>query len=262
MAIHSSARIADTARVDERAEIGADVEIGPFCIVEGEVSIGPRSQLESHVVVKRWTTLGTDNQISTGTVLGTDPLDKNFSGERSYLTIGNGNRIREHYTISRGTEPESTTEIGDENYIMTSGHIAHNCKIGSGNIICSCALVAGHVEIEDHVFISGGVLVHQHSKIGRLALISGNARVHQDTAPYFIYSDFKIRPRAVNVIGLQRAGFQDEEIRRLKRAFNFLFRSGLSISAALEQIEREVPDEHTRHLVSFVRRSKRGICRR
>ena len=262
MAIHPRARIADTARVDERAEIGADVEIGHFCVVDEEVSIGSRSQLESHVVVKRWTTLGTDNQISTGTVLGTDPLDENFSGERSYLKIGNGNRIREHYTISRGTEPESTTEIGDENYIMTSGHIAHNCKIGSRNIICSCALVAGHVEIEDHVFVSGGVLVHQYSKIGRLALISGNTRVHQDTAPYFIYSDFKIRPRAVNIIGLQRAGFQTEEIRRLKRAFNVLFRSGLSINAALEQIEQEISDEHTRHLVAFVRRSKRGICRR
>ena len=262
MAVHPSARIAETACVAERAQIEADVEIGHFCVVEKDVSIGPRSRLEPHVVIKRWTTLGADNQISTGTVLGTAPLDKNFSGKRSYLKIGNGNHIREHYTISRGTDPESTTQIGDGNYIMTSGHIAHNCRIGSENVICSCALIAGHVEIEDRVFISGGVLVHQYSKIGRLALISGNTRVHQDTAPYFIYSDFKIRPRAVNVIGLQRAGFQEDEIRHLKQAFHILFRSGLSIHDALEHIEQEIPDEHTRHLVEFVRRSKRGICRR
>ena len=262
MAIHPSARIAETARIADGAEIGADVEIGHFSIVEDDVSIGPRTKLEPHVVVKRWTTLGADNQISSGTVLGTDPLDKNFSGERSYLKIGKGNRIREHYTISRGTDPESTTEIGDGNYVMTSGHIAHNCRIGSDNVICSCSLIAGHVEIEDRVFISGGVLVHQYSKIGRLALISGHTRVHQDTPPYFIYSDFKIRPRAVNLVGLRRAGFDDDEIRRLKRAFHILFRSELSIDAALEKIEQEIPDEHTRHLVDFVRRSKRGICRR
>ena len=262
MAIHTTAHVAETARVSEGAEIGANVEIGHFCVVEKDVSIGSRSRIEPHVVIKRWTTLGSDNQISTGTVLGTDPLDKNFSGKRSYLKIGNGNRIREHYTISRGTDPESTTEIGNDNYIMTSGHIAHNCRVGSDNVICSGALIAGHVEIEDRVFISGGVLVHQYSKIGRLALISGNTRVHQDTAPYFIYSDFKIRPRTVNVVGLQRAGFTVEEIRRIKRAFQILFRSGLSIDAALRQIEKEISDEHTKHLVEFVRRSERGICRR
>ena len=101
------------------------------------------------MVVKRWTTLGSDNKISAGTILGTDPLDKSFMGKRSYLHIGNGNTIREHYTISRGTEAESVTEIGDGNYIMTSGHIAHNCKVGSNNVICSCTLIAGYVEIED-----------------------------------------------------------------------------------------------------------------
>ena len=97
-------------------------------------------------------------------MLGTDPLDKNFTGARSYLRIGNGNKIREHYTISRGTPPESATEIGDGNYIMTSGHIAHNCKIGNQTVIASCALLGGYVEVEDQAFISGGVLVHQYSK--------------------------------------------------------------------------------------------------
>src|SRR6201985_149392 len=148
----SSATIASTARVHPDATVGPRTRIGEFCVVEQDVAIGADCLLEPYVFVKRWTTLGDGNEISAGTVLGTDPLDKNFKGDRSYLRIGNGNRIREHYTVSRGTQPESVTAIGDGNYIMTSGHIAHNCAIGSNTVIASCALVAGHVEVEDNAF--------------------------------------------------------------------------------------------------------------
>src|SRR5260370_37182883 len=144
MPIDPSAVVASTARVHPDAVIGPRVVIGDFAIVEQDVIIGADTKLEPYVFVKRWTTLGERNEISAGTVLGTDPLDKNFSGARSYLKIGNGNRIREHYTISRGTAPESETIIGNENYIMTSGHIAHNCKIGDHTVIPSCALVAAY----------------------------------------------------------------------------------------------------------------------
>src|SRR6202162_5616036 len=184
--------IAPTARVDSRAQLGEGVQIGEYCVIEPDVVIGPGCRLEPYVYVKRWTTLGEANEISAGTVLGTDPLDKNFTGERSYLRIGARNKIREHYTISRGTQPESVTEIGDDNYIMTSGHIAHNCKVGSNTVIASCALVAGYVEVEDQVFISGGVVVHQYSRIGRLAMIGGNSRVNLDVPPFFMYSDFNV----------------------------------------------------------------------
>jgi UDP-N-acetylglucosamine acyltransferase len=142
-----SAQIAPTARVHPDAQIAAGVVVGDFAIVEQDCAIGAGTVLEPYVYVKRWTTLGERNQVSAGTVLGTDPLDKNFTGERSYLRIGDGNIIREHYTVSRGTAPESETVIADENYIMTSGHIAHNCRIGNRTVIASCALVAGHVEI-------------------------------------------------------------------------------------------------------------------
>ncbi|MGA7235587.1 MAG: acyl-ACP--UDP-N-acetylglucosamine O-acyltransferase, partial [Bryobacteraceae bacterium] len=140
MSVCRSATIAHTARVHPDAVIGPGARIGEFCIVEADVAIGPECVLEPYVYVKRWTTMGERNEISAGTVLGTDPLDKGFTGERSFLKIGNGNKIREHYTISRGTKPESVTEIGDGNYIMTSGHIAHNCKIGNNTVIASCAL--------------------------------------------------------------------------------------------------------------------------
>jgi len=261
MPIDPSAQVAPTARVHPGAVVGPGVVIGDFAIIEEGVVIGAESRLEPYVYIKRWTTLGQRNQISAGTVLGTDPLDKGFSGARSYLRIGNGNIIREHYTISRGTAPESETVIGDENYIMTSGHIAHNCRIGSRTVIASCALVAGYVDVEDQAFISGGVVIHQHSRIGRLAMIGGNTRVNSDLPPFFLYTDFNVAAHGLNVVGLKRAGFGEADIKALKTAYRLLYRSGLKLEDALQRIESEVPSEHTRHLAAFIRASKRGICR-
>jgi UDP-N-acetylglucosamine acyltransferase len=259
--IDPSAAIAPTARVHPEAHIGPRARIGDFCVIEQDVSIGADCLVEPYVLIKRWTTLGDRNEISAGTVLGTDPLDKNFTGDRSYLRIGNGNKIREHYTISRGTKPESVTSIGDGNYIMTSGHIAHNCIIGNDTVIASCALVAGYVEVEDQAFISGGVVIHQFSKVGRLAMIGGNTRVNLDVPPFFLYSGFNVKPSGLNIVGLKRAGLNLAEVGRLKKAYQLLYRAGLSLQDALARIEQEVPDGNTAHLVRFVRRSERGICR-
>ena len=259
--IDPSAQIAPTARVHSEAVIGAGCVIGEFAVIERDVILGAETRIEPYVYIKRWTTLGERNEISAGTVLGTDPLDKNFSGERSYLKIGNGNKIREYYTISRGTAPESETIIGDENYIMTSGHIAHNCRIGSRTVIASCALIAGYVEVEDQAFISGGVVVHQYSKIGRLAMIGGNTRVNLDVPPYFLYSDFNVAPKGLNLVGLRRAGFKAPDIAALKTAYQLLYKSGLKLDEALQRIEAEAATAHTRHLVAFIRSSQRGICR-
>jgi UDP-N-acetylglucosamine acyltransferase len=261
MPIHPSARIASTARVHPDAMVGAHCVVGEFCVIEEDVQIGPSCRLEPYVYVKRWTTLGERNEISAGTVLGTDPLDKGFTGERSYLIIGAANKIREHYTISRGTEPESVTRLGDGNYIMTSGHIAHNCIIGNNTVIASCALVAGYVEIEDQAFISGGVVIHQYSRIGRLAMIGGNTRVNSDVPPFFLYSDFNVAAKGLNLVGLRRADFTREQIAALKTAYRLLYRSGLKLDDALARIEAEAPTDDTRHLISFIRSSKRGICR-
>ena len=261
MPIDPSAVVAPTARIHHDAVIGPRVVIGDFAIVEQDVFLGADTRLEPYVFVKRWTTLGERNEISAGTVLGTDPLDKNFAGARSYLKIGDGNKIREHYTISRGIAPESETIIGNRNYIMTSGHIAHNCKIGDDTTIASCALVAGYVEVENQAFISGGVVIHQFSKIGRLAMIGGNTRVNLDVPPYFLYSDFNVSPKGLNIVGLRRAGFSATDIRALKQAYHLLYRSALKLEDALSRIEAEIPSEHAQHLVAFIRASKRGICR-
>jgi UDP-N-acetylglucosamine acyltransferase len=261
MPIHPSAAVSPYARVHPDASVGAHTVIGDFCVVEQDVVIGDRCLLEPYVFVKRWTTLGDRNQVSSGTVLGTEPLDKAFTGIRSYLRIGNGNRIREHFTISRGTAADSTTEIGDDNYIMTSGHIAHNARIGNSTVVASCALVAGYVEVEDGAFISGGVAIHQFSKVGRLAMVGGGVRVNMDVPPFFLYTGLYVTPAGLNRVGLRRAGFNPVEIGGLKRAYRLLYHSGLKLDHALARIESQIDSAHARHLVAFIRSSQRGICR-
>jgi len=261
MSIDPSAIIAPTARIHPDAVIGPGTRVGEFCVIEQDVVIGANCLLEPYVYVKRWTTMGDENEISAGTALGTDPLDKNFTGERSYLRIGNRNKIREHFTISRATKPEAETVIGDDNYVMTSGHIAHDCRIGNNVVICSCVLVAGYVEVEDQAFISGPLGIHQFSKIGRLAMIGGMTRVNQDAPPFFMYVGSPMKPEGLNLVGLKRAGVSMEEVRKLKTAYSLLYRSGMKLADALEIIEGEAPSDLTRHLVAFIRRSKRGICR-
>lgn len=261
MPIDPSAQVSPVARVHPDAAIGPQCVIGDFCVVEQDVTLGTGCHLEPYVYVKRWTTLGERNRISAGTVLGTDPLDKSFTGERSYLRIGDDNQIREHYTVSRGTKPESSTVIGDGNYVMTSGHIAHNAAIGNNTVIASCALIAGYVEIEDQAFVSGGVVVHQFSKVGRLAMIGGNTRVNADVPPYFLYSGFNVTPMGLNLVGLQRAGIPAEDIAALKRAYRLLYIRGLKLEEALGRIAAECDSPATSHLVGFIRASRRGICR-
>jgi UDP-N-acetylglucosamine acyltransferase len=260
MAGNEAAYTAPTARVAPGANLGPGTRVGEYCVIETDVTMGANCVLEPYVYLKRWTTLGDENEISAGTVLGTDPLDKAFSGQRSYLRIGHGNKIREHYTISRGTQPESETRIGNRNYIMTSGHIAHNAILGDDIVVASCSLVAGHVEIENQAFISGGVVIHQFSRIGRLAMVGGNTRVNSDLPPFFLYSDFNVAAKGLNIVGLKRAGFPLEEIKRLKAAFRLLYRERLNREEALRRIETELASDHTRHLVQFIRSSKRGVC--
>ncbi len=262
MPIDSSAQIALTARIHPDTVIGPRVSI--WRLRRDRIRRHGRRRLP-HRTIRIHQTLdhapGERNEISAGTVLGTDPLDKNFKGDRSYLRIGNGNKIREHFTISRGTAPESETVIGDENYIMTSGHIAHNCRIGNRVVIASCSLVSGYVEVEDQAFISGGVAIHQFCRIGKLAMIGGMTRVNMDAPPYFMYAGLYVTPEGLNRVGLRRAGFSREEMSALKAAYKILYRSGLKLEDALTKIESDFSDEHTRHLAEFVRGSKRGIGR-
>ena len=254
--------IAPTAIVHPGARVDPEAVVGNYAIVEDDVAIGRATVLDPFVIVKRYTTLGDGNHVYSSAHLGTDPLDKRFRPEAaSYLRIGNRNVLRENLTISRGTEPGSTTEVGDHNYVMTNVHIAHNCRIGSHNTICSNTLIAGYVEMEDHCFLSGGVVVHQFSRIGRLAMVGGNTRVNLDIPPFLMTSDFNVTARGLNLVGLRRHGLSAEAIGALKRAYQILYRAGLPLEEALERIEREVDTAEARQLGAFIRASQRGICR-
>jgi len=261
VSVDPSSYVASTAVVHPDSHIGPQCHIGEYCVIERDVVIGRQCRLEPHVYVKRFTTLGDENEISAGTALGTDPLDKNFSGERSYLRIGSRNRIREYFTISRGTQPESCTILGDGNYIMTSGHIAHNAVVGSDTVIASCSLVSGYVEVGDRAFISGGVVIHQYSKIGKLAMIGGNTRINMDVPPYFLGVGFNVEAVGPNLVGMKRAGMSIADVRSVKRAFRVLYWSGLQRAEALEHLETgEDADAITQEIAAFIRNSKRGIC--
>ncbi len=259
--VNRMSEIAPTARIHESAKVGEGCRVGEYCVVEQDVVLGPGCVLEPYVYVKRWTTMGARNTVSSGTVLGSDPLDKNFTGERSYLQIGDGNTIREHFTISRATQPEGVTLIGDRNYIMTAGHIAHDCRIGNDAVICSNVLIAGYCSVGDQAYLSGGVMVHQFCRVGRLALVSGNTRVNLDAPPFFIYYGFDPEPHGLNVVGLKRAGFPEAEIRELKEAYRVLYRSGLKLHDALRQLDVLTDSESVRQLIRFCREAKRGIAR-
>lgn len=253
--------ISPTAIVHPRAKLAHDVSIGPFCLIEEDVEIGPGTRLDSHVIIKRYTTLGENNHLYPGVVLGNDPEDKNFSGARSYLKIGNRNIFREYSSVSRGTPPESSTVVGDDNYIMIGVHVAHNGRLGNDVVVCNNCSLAGYVEVEDGAFLSGGVVVHQFSRIGRLAMIGGNTRVNLDVPPFLLVSDFNVAAKGLNLVGLKRAGVSPEAVRQLKRAYQILYRSHLPLQEALGRIEQEIPTEEARQLVGFIRRSERGICR-
>jgi UDP-N-acetylglucosamine acyltransferase len=253
--------IAASAIVSPKARIAENVFIGPFSIIEDEVEIGAGTRLDSHVVVKNFTTLGRDNRLHMGVLLGSDPEDKHFTGERSYLKIGDRNIFREYSTASRGTPPESSTTVGDDNYIMIGTHVAHNCQLGSQIVVCNYCSLAGYVEVGDGAFLSGGVVVHQFSKIGRLAMIGGNTRVNLDVPPFVLASEFNVAVHGLNLVGLRRAGMNRETIRQLKEAYRILYRAGLPQEKALERIEKEFPGEEAQQMAAFIRGSKRGICR-
>src|ERR1051325_9319786 len=253
--------VATNAVVSPKARIAENVYIGPFSIIEDEVEIGAGTRLDSHVVIKNYTTVGRDNHLHMGVLLGSDPEDKHFTGERSYLKIGDRNIFREYSTASRGTPPESTTTIGDDNYIMIGTHVAHNCQLGSGIVVCNNCSLAGYVAVEDGAFLSGGVVVDRKSKIGRLAMIGGNTRVNLDVPPFMLASEFNVAAHGLNLVGLRRAGISKEAIRSLKEAYRILYRSGLPQEKALERIEKEIPTEEARQLIAFIRSSQRGICR-
>lgn len=249
-----------TAIVSEKAEIDDTAEIGPFAIVEDGVKIAGGVKVYAHAYICGGTSIGEGTEVHMGAVLGHAPQDIAFKGGETYLKIGKKNIIREHVTIHRGTKESTATVIGDGNFLMAHCHVGHNCKVGNKIIIVNGALLAGYVDVEDGVFISGNVLVHQFCRIGRLAMIGGFSALGRDAPPYSLVRGVSC-VRALNLIGLRRAGIKRDVIKEIKEAFKLLYTSGLGTKEAVAKILERNPGEEARHMALFVKNSKRGICR-
>ena len=252
-----------TAIVHPKARLGEGVVIGPYSVVEEQVTLGDRTVVGAHCVIEGKTTIGKDNTIFTGAVIGSIPQDLKYRGEHSALVIGDRNKIREYVTINPGTEGGGgKTAIGSDCLLMAYSHVAHDCLIGNRVIIANSAGLAGHITVEDRATIGGLVGIHQFVRVGTLAFIGGCSRVAQDVPPYATCVGYPAKVFGVNVEGLRRADVSGDAKDRLHHAFRVLFHSKLSMSHALEQVAQEAdssPEVH--HLLTFIRESKRGVCR-
>lgn len=254
--------IASTAIIHPRAQIGDDVQIGPYSVIGENVRIGRGTEIGAHVVIDGWTTIGEHCRIFTGAVVGSEPQDLKYKGAHSFVRIGDYTTIREYSTVNRGTMEGDETRVGQGCLLMAYSHVAHNCILEDSVIMASFAALAGHIRIESNAIIGGLVAIHQFCQVGRYAIVGGASAVRQDVLPFTRVAGDPCRSYGINVIGLRRHGFSEERIRRLKRIHKIVFRSHLSEKSALSRLEDEMPnDEDARHIIEFVRRSERGICR-
>lgn len=252
-----------TAIIDAKAELDSGVEIGPYCIIGPQVKIAKNTKLAPHVVIDGWTKIGEGCRIFQFASLGAIPQDLKYKGEESWVILGNNNTIREFVTIHRGTaQSGGKTIIGDNNLLMAYSHVAHDCKIGNQVILANAATLAGHIEIEDYAIVGGLVGIHQFLRLGRHCIIGGGSGVNQDIPPYMMANGQRAKLYGVNNIGLKRHNFSPEAVSNLKKAYHIIFKSGLTVKKALDQVQAEIKNSpEVDHLISFIKSSERGITR-
>lgn len=250
-----------TAIIDPSAKIAKNVHIGPYAVIGPNVEIGEGTWIGPHVVINGPTKIGRDNKIYQFSSIGEDPQDLKFKGETTYLEIGDRNVIREFCTLNRGTaQDHSMTRIGNDNLFMAYVHIAHDCVIGNHTIFSNNASLAGHVTVEDHVIFGGFSGVFQFCRIGAHSFISTNAVVIKDVPPYVKVSGYYAKPYGLNTVGLQRRGFSSETMLQLRRAYKIIYRNGLTVANAIEELRKmNVPEVEP--LIHFIENSSSGIVR-
>ncbi len=251
------------AVISPQAQIAANVEIGPFSVIGADVVIGTGTWVGPHAVINGPTRIGADNKIFQFASLGDAPQDKKYKGEPTLLTIGDRNVFRESVTVNRGTTHDrGVTQIGNDNLLMAYSHVAHDCRLGNQIVMANCATLGGHVEVGDWVIMGGLSAVHQHTKVGAHCFIAHNAAVTRDVPPYVMAVGRPAEPHSVNSEGLKRRGFTAAQILNIRRAYRVLYRSGLKLQAALEELENAaVTQEEIRPFVDFIKRSERSIVR-
>jgi len=251
-----------TAIVDAGAHIAGDAEIGPYCVIGPDVVIGAGSVLANHVTVAGPAKIGRANRFFPFSSIGQRTQDLKYTGEPTFLEIGDHNSFREFCTVNRGTMPDTKTVIGSHNNFLAYSHVAHDCTVGDHVIFSNNGTLAGHVIVEDHAVIGGLSGVHQYCRIGRHAILGGCTKIVQDVPPFMIADGNPAEIRGVNHVGLERRGFSADEIRSLREAYRLLCRANLNVKQACESIRAELPsNDHISHLLAFIEASKRGIVR-
>lgn len=252
-----------TAIISPKAEIEEDTFVGPFCIIQDGVHIKRGSKLISNVIIEGNTEIGENCTIYPFTSIGLPPQDLKYRGETTGVKIGNNNTIREYITLHRASVGgDGQTTLGDNNFLMAYVHIAHDCKIGNSVIMANVATLAGHVVVEDHAYIGGLSAVHQFARIGSYVMVGGFSGVAQDIPPYMIASGPRAKLFGLNTIGLKRHSFSDSTINDLKKAYKILFREKRTLKDAIKKIQENLPyTDEIKHLIEFIQKNKRGICR-
>ncbi|MEE4252467.1 MAG: acyl-ACP--UDP-N-acetylglucosamine O-acyltransferase [Desulfuromusa sp.] len=253
-----------TAIIAPGAELDTSVSIGPYAVIGEHVKIGAGTTVGPHTVIEGHTEIGSDNQIFQFASIGAIPQDLKFSGEVSYLKIGDRNRIREFVTIHLGTEDGGgITTIGNDNLLMAYAHVAHDCIVMNHIILANAATLAGHVEVDDYAILGGLSAVHQFARIGCHVMASGGSMIGQDVVPYAIVQGDRAKVVGLNLTGLKRRGFSREALANIKNIYKLVFRSNLKLDEAVAQIEEQfdVTASEVATYLDFLKKSERGLAR-
>jgi UDP-N-acetylglucosamine acyltransferase len=261
------ASIHPTALVDPKARLGQNVDVAAYAVVGAHVRIGEGSSIGAHCVVEGHTTIGRDNRIFQFCSIGGPPQDKKYAGEPTRLEIGDGNTIREFCTLNTGTMQDAgVTRVGDDNWIMAYVHVAHDCRIGHHTILANAVQLGGHVQLDDWVFLGGLSGVHQFVRVGAHAMTGFQTRLSQDLPPFVTASGNPAEAQGINAEGLKRRGFDAPRIDLVKQMHRLLYRKGLGLNDAIEQIGA-LPQEHPGSaqditlMLDFLAAAPRGIVR-
>jgi len=252
-----------TAIIDECAKIAEDVTIGAYSIIGANVEIDSGCQIGPHVVIEGPTVIGENNTFYAFGSIGAAPQDKKYAGEATTLVIGRGNTFRENVTLNRGTvQDRGETTIGDDNWIMAGVHIAHDCVIGNHCIFANASALAGHVTVEDWAILGGYTLVHQFCRLGAHSFCGMGSVINQDVPNFVTVSGNLAGARGLNLEGLKRRGYDQEQIRIIKKAYRALYRTGRRLEEAQLEIECLNDERGTLNgLIHFLKNSQRGIVR-
>lgn len=252
-----------TALVDPKAEIGADVLIGPYSLVGPDVVLDDRVSLLSHVVVAGRTRVGRETRIFPFASIGHQPQDLKYKGEPSELVIGSGNTIREHVTMNPGTEGGGmVTRVGSGCLFMMGSHVAHDCQVSDNVILANNATLAGHVSVGEFAILGGLSAVHQFVRIGRHAMVGGMSGVENDVIPYGSVMGNRAHLSGLNLIGLKRRGFSRDTIHDIRKAYRLIFAAEGTMGERLDDVAGEFDgNDPVSEIVDFIRAdSSRGVC--